>query len=138
MFAKLFAAGMVGGFVFTAGAAWADGDPVAGRKTFNQCQACHTVVKDKHGLGPSLHGVIGRKAASATGFKNYSPAMQKAEVVWTEENIAKYLADPKGFVPGNRMIFVGLKKAEDSANVIAFLKQAAEQAQPAASGGGGE
>jgi cytochrome c len=52
--------------------------------------------------------------------------MQKADITWTEENLAKYLADPKGFVPGNRMIFVGLKKDEDRANVIAFIKQASE------------
>jgi cytochrome c len=114
--------------VLAAGAASAaDGDPAAGKKLFNQCMACHSLVKDKNGLGPSLHGVIGRKAATAEGFKNYSPAMQKAGIVWSEENIAKYLADPKGFIPGNRMIFQGLKKDEDRADLIAFLKQASKE-----------
>jgi cytochrome c len=105
----------------------ADGDPVAGKRVFNQCQACHTLVKGKNGLGPSLNGVIGRKAGTAEGFKNYSPAMKKKDIVWTEDNLDKYLTDPKGFVPGNRMIFVGLKKAEDRANVIAYIKQQSEQ-----------
>ena len=115
------------GLLASGAASAADGDPAAGKKIFNQCQACHTVVKGKNGLGPSLNGVIGRKAATAEGFKNYSPAMQKADIVWTEENLDKYLADPKGFIPGNRMIFIGLKKPEDRANVIAFLKQASQE-----------
>lgn len=128
MFIKSLLPVIVAMGVLTSGAAVAaDGDPAAGKKIFNQCMACHTVVKDKNGLGPSLHGVIGRKVATANGFKNYSPAMQKADIVWSEENIGKYLADPKGFIPGNRMIFMGLKKEEDRANLIAFLKQAAQQ-----------
>ena len=119
---------IIGFGLLTAGAAAAaDGDPAAGKKIFNQCQACHTVVKGKNGLGPSLSAVVGRKAGTADGFKNYSPAMQKMEITWTEENLDKYLADPKGFIPGNRMIFQGLKKPEDRTNVIAFLKQASQE-----------
>ena len=136
MFAKSSLSLLVSVGVFAAGTAWAaEGDPAAGKRMFNQCAACHSLVKDKNGLGPSLHSVIGRKSATAPGFKNYSPAMQKAEVVWTEDNIGKYLADPKAFIPGNRMIYVGMKKEEDRANLIAFLKVAADQA-PAAGGGG--
>ena len=115
------------GLLVSGAASAADGDPAAGKRVFNQCQACHTLVKGKNGLGPSLNGVIGRKAGTADGFKNYSPSMQKADIVWTEENLDKYLANPKGFVPGNRMIFVGLKKDEDRANVIAFIKQQSQQ-----------
>lgn len=136
MFAKSSLSLLVTLGVLAAGAAWAaEGDPAAGKRLYNQCAACHSLVKDKNGLGPSLHSVIGRKSATAPGFKNYSPAMQKAAIVWTEDNIAKYLTDPKAFIPGNRMIYVGLKKEEDRANLIAFLKVAADQA-PAASGGG--
>ena len=115
------------GLLVSSAASAAEGDPAAGKRVFNQCQACHTVVKGKNGLGPSLNGVVGRKAGTADGFKNYSPAMQKSDVVWSDETLDKYLADPKGFIPGNRMIFVGLKKPEDRANVIAFLKQQAQQ-----------
>ena len=115
------------GLLVSSAASAAEGDPAAGKRVFNQCQACHTVVKGKNGLGPSLNGVIGRKVGTADGFKNYSPSMQKSDVVWSEENLDKYLADPKGFIPGNRMIFVGLKKPEDRANVIAFIKQQSQQ-----------
>lgn len=115
------------GLLVSSAASAAEGDPAAGKRVFNQCQACHTLVKGKNGLGPSLNGVIGRKSGTADGFKNYSPAMQKSDVVWSEETLDKYLADPKGFIPGNRMIFVGLKKPEDRANVIAFIKQQSAQ-----------
>lgn len=124
---KLFASLILFGVVAAGSVAAAEGDPAAGKRVFAQCSACHTVVKGKNGLGPSLHGVVGRKAATAEGFKNYSPAMQKSDIVWTEENLDKYLADPKGFIPGNRMIFVGLKKDEDRANAIAYLKQASQE-----------
>jgi cytochrome c2 len=124
---KLFVPLILGFGIFATAASAADGDPTAGKRVFAQCSACHTVVKDKNGLGPSLHGVVGRKAGSLESFKNYSPALKNANVVWTEENLDKYLADPKGFIPGNRMIFTGLKKPEDRANVTAYLKQASQE-----------
>jgi cytochrome c len=108
--------------LMSAAPARADGDAAAGQKTFAQCRACHSVDAGKNGLGPSLHGIVGRKAASAEGFKTYSPAMQKSGLTWTEDNLKKYLADPKGFIPGNRMVFVGLKKPGDAENVISYLK----------------
>ena len=109
--------------LFVVSTARADGDAAAGQKIFAQCRACHSLDAGKNGLGPSLNKVIGRKAASEAGFKTYSPAMQKSGIAWTEENLAKYLADPKGFVPGNRMVYAGLKKPDDVANVIAYIKQ---------------
>jgi len=111
-----------GAFLVTNGAARAQ-DAAAGQKVYAQCRACHSLDAGKNGLGPSLKGIIGRKAASAEGFKTYSPALQKSGLVWTEDNIKKYLADPKGFIPGNRMVYAGLKKPEDVENVIAFIKQ---------------
>ena len=98
-------------------------DAAAGQKVYAQCRACHSLEAGKNGLGPSLKGVIGRKAASAAGFKTYSPAMQKSGIVWTEDNIKKYLADPKGFIPGNRMVYAGLKRPADVENIVAFIKQ---------------
>ncbi len=105
--------------------AFAEGDPDKGKKVFNKCKACHFVDKEKNKVGPYLKGVVGRKAASVPNFK-YSKAMKaKAEegLVWTEENLAKYLKAPKKFIPGNKMAFAGLKKDEDIANVIAYLKK---------------
>ena len=108
--------------------AHAEGDAAKGKKVFNKCKACHFADKKKNKVGPYLLGVFGRKAASVEGFK-YSKAMQAkgAEgLVWDEANLDQYLAAPKKFVPGNKMAFAGLKKAEDRANVIAYLKTLTE------------
>lgn len=85
------------------------------------CAACHTVEPGKNKIGPSLAGVVGRKSGSVEGFK-YSDAMKKADVTWSEENLQKYLADPKGFIPGNRMAFAGLKKEDERKAVIEYLE----------------
>lgn len=88
---------------------------------FNQCKACHKVEAGKNGVGPSLFGVYGRKAGTAEGFK-YSAQMAGSGLTWDDAGLSKYLADPKGTVPGNKMAFAGLKKPEDLAAVIAYLK----------------
>ncbi len=85
---------------------------------FNQCKACHVI--GKNGVGPNLAGVFGRKAGAVEGFK-YSDPM-KAAPAWDEATLGKYLADPKGAIPGNKMVFAGLKKPEDVAAVITYLK----------------
>lgn len=99
------------------------GDATAGAKVFKKCQACHSIVAaDGNKIGPNLHGVIGRKSGSKEDF-NYSDAMKAAGVVWDEATLEKYLRDPKGFVPKNKMAFAGVKKDSDLANVIAFIKE---------------
>jgi cytochrome c len=118
----LFAA--LAGLLLFAVPAHADGDAAAGEKVFAKCKACHENEKGVNKVGPTLKGVVGRKAGSVPDFK-YSEAMaaKGAEgLVWDDANIASYLADPKGFIPKNKMAFAGLKKPEDVANVIAFLK----------------
>lgn len=108
-----------------AGAAHAQ-DAAAGEKVFNKCKACHAVGEGAtNKVGPQLNGVVGRKAASVEGF-NYSPALKKAGeegLVLTEENIAKWVANPKAFVPGNKMSFVGLNKEDEVKDVVAYLAQ---------------
>ena len=88
---------------------------------FNQCKACHKVEAGKHGVGPSLFGVFGAKAGHAEGYK-YSDAHLKSGLTWDEATLAKYLADPKATVPGNKMAFAGLKKPEDVKAVVDYLK----------------
>ena len=121
------AAGIVG---FTAALtmgvslAHAEGDAAEGEKVFKKCKACHVIDSEKNRLGPHLVGIMGREAGSVDGFK-YSSAMQESGITWDETTMDEYLADPKGYVPKNKMAFPGLKKEEDRANVIAYLKEAA-------------
>ena len=99
-------------------------DAAAGKKVFAKCMACHDAKAEKNKVGPHLVGVIGRTAGTVEKFK-YSPAMTAAGeggLVWDEAKIAEYLKKPKEFVDGNKMAFPGLKKDEDIANVIAYLK----------------
>ena len=100
-------------------------DAAAGEKVFTKCKVCHIADKDTNKIGPSLHGVIGRTAGTHPDFK-YSEAMIAAGasgVKWDEPTLTTYLHDPKALVKGTKMAFPGLKKDEDIANVIAYLKQ---------------
>jgi cytochrome c len=98
-------------------------DADKGSKVFKKCMACHA-IDDKNKIGPSLKGIVVRKAATVEGFK-YSDAMlaKAAEgLIWDEATLTAYLPDPRKFVPGTKMAFPGLKNPEDAANLIAFLK----------------
>ena len=118
LFAALAAA------VLLAAPAHAEGDAAKGEKVFAKCKACHENEKGVNKVGPTLKGLVGRKAASVEGYK-YSEAMlaKGAEgVVWDEATLTAYLPDPKAFVPKTKMAFAGLKKPEEVADVIAYLK----------------
>ncbi|MER9962794.1 cytochrome c family protein [Mesorhizobium sp. M0045] len=117
-----FAAVSVATFVTTQSQAQ---DAAAGEKVFAKCKVCHVADKDQNKVGPSLNGVIGRTAGTHPGF-SYSKAMTeagKSGVKWDEATLTNYLRDPKAMVKGTKMAFVGLKKDEDIANVIAYLKE---------------
>ncbi len=107
-----------------AGPALAEGDAAAGEKVFRKCKACHVADKEQNRVGPHLVGIIGRAAGSVDGFK-YSDAMKNSGITWDETTIAEYLADPKGYIPDNKMAFAGLKKEDERANVVAYLKSLA-------------
>jgi cytochrome c len=98
--------------------AWAqDGQAIFRR----QCAACHATQPGQNKIGPSVAGVAGRKAASVPGF-DYSEPMKKSDLTWTDDNLEKYLADPKAVVPGGKMVFAGLKKPEEAKAVVEYLK----------------
>jgi cytochrome c len=105
-------------------AALPQGKTEQGRVLFAQvCRSCHTGEPDKHKAGPSLYGVVGRPAGSASGF-DYSDAMKLASVTWTDESLDRYLADPKHFVPGNRMpysLLMGAENGQRREKIIAYL-----------------
>lgn len=96
------------------------GNAAAGEKVFAQCKTCHVTDKGVNRVGPSLHGVVGRKSGTAAGFK-YSAANLKSGVTWTAPVLFQYLEAPMKFMPGTKMAFAGLKKPQDRADVIAFL-----------------
>lgn len=102
-----------------------ESDKPAGKTVFRQCQACHTVERGQHRMGPSLFGVVGRMAGSQDGYR-YTDAMKNYNVVWTEETLDAYLADPRGVVRGNRMAFPGIKDPQKRSAVIDYLKQASK------------
>lgn len=114
-------AALVGLLLGVAGPASADGDAAKGEKVFAKCKACHEIASDKNKVGPTLQGVFGRRAGAVAGFK-YSDAMAGSGVVWDEATIAEYVAKPKDFIPGNKMAFIGLKKAEEIENLVAYIK----------------
>lgn len=110
-------------------------DAAMGEKVFARCKACHAVGEGaKNRVGPHLNELFGRAAGSIEDYK-YSPAMTKAGaggVVWDDERLAEFLTKPKDFVKGTKMAFAGLKKADEIANLSAYLKTFSADAAPAA------
>jgi cytochrome c len=96
-------------------------DVEAGRTDFKKCALCHTTEAGKNKIGPSLFGIVGRKAASLENF-NYSEAMKKFDHTWDPGTLDTYLADPRATVPGTKMIFPGIKDEKERQDVIAYLE----------------
>ena len=99
------------------------GDAAAGERAFMQCRTCHVTDPGVNRMGPSLAGIIGRKAGTVDGF-NYSPAMAESEITWTPEKLYEFLENPRRLVPGNRMAFAGVRNDQERADLIAYLKTA--------------
>ena len=121
-------------FGVTSAPVWAEGDVKRGKKVFNKCKACHKLAAGKKAVGPSLHGMFGRKAGGAPNFK-FSKDMKAAGekgLVWTDETFLAYMHKPKKYIGSvigkkkakTRMSFNGLKKEKDRVNLLAYLKQA--------------
>jgi cytochrome c len=107
------------------GTAHAEGDAARGEAHFKECAACHKLAAGANEVGPSLHGVLSRKAGELADFR-YSPAMKRSGVMWTAATLDKYLADPQAFIPGNRMPYAGMSSATDRADLIAYLQKATQ------------
>lgn len=100
----------------------ATGDAANGQRVFRQCMACHVVEQPQNRVGPSLNGIIGRTAGTVEGFR-YSPANADSGVTWTEENLFVYLENPRQFIPGTTMAFIGLRNPQQRADVIAYIRE---------------
>jgi cytochrome c len=95
-----------------------------GKAVFEQCAACHSIDGSGDYDGPSLKGVIGRKAGSLEDYR-YSAAMKRSDVTWDAASLDKYITDPQAFIPGNRMAFAGIADKSERDDLIAFLAAAA-------------
>ncbi|MEY3657353.1 MAG: hypothetical protein RL425_114 [Pseudomonadota bacterium] len=88
---------------------------------FAQCAACHAVAKGApHGLGPNLWGVAGTKAGELAGYQ-FSPALKASGIVWDEENLNKWLENPRALVPGNKMSFSGIRDEAKRKELVTWL-----------------
>ncbi len=115
---------VVAAFALPAAAHATSGDVAKGEKVFRKCMGCHYINKDKNKVGPTLDNVVGRTVASVKGY-NYSAALKtkgQGGMVWNEDNLDKWLTNPRKFAPGTKMTFHGLRKESQRADVIAYLK----------------
>ena len=102
-------------------AAHAAPDAARGEQLYARCAACHALIFDR--VGPRHCGLLGRRAGSVPGF-DYSPAMKKSGIVWTEKALDRFLTNPLAMVPGTAMTYAGVPEARDRADLIAYLKAA--------------
>ncbi len=94
-----------------------------GKRMFILCQACHNLQPGgTKKVGPNLHQVFGKPAASTEGFQ-YSEALKSSGIVWDEESMRQWIQDPSSYVPGSNMAFVGVHKKEQQDALIAYLKE---------------
>ena len=96
-------------------------DVEAGKADFKKCALCHTTEAGKNKIGPSLFGIIGRKAGSVENF-NYSEAMKNFDHTWDAATLDTYLTDPRATVPQTKMIFPGIKDEKERQDIIAYLE----------------
>jgi cytochrome c len=103
--------------------AYAEGDVAAGEQSFKKCLACHAIGPGaKNKVGPELNGLDGRKSGTAPSY-NYSDANKNSGITWNKETFEKYIADPRGVVPGTKMIFPGIKNDKERDNLWAYISQ---------------
>jgi cytochrome c len=104
-------------------------DIANGQRKFAVCRSCHTLTDGGSDMtGPNLHGLFGRKAATHGGFK-YSDQLKASGITWDAAQLDPWLENPRGHVPGTKMVFAGVKDARDRIDLIGYL--AAETSAPA-------
>ncbi|MBE0412195.1 c-type cytochrome [Yoonia sp.] len=102
--------------IVMASASAADGEAL-----WRNCRSCHALEAGVNGVGPYLHGVVGRDVGAASGYNSYSGALTQVADVWTPENLNGFLENPSAYAPGTSMGYRGMRSVEDRANLIAYL-----------------
>ena len=119
-YGKIAAASLIAAAMLSS-QAYAAGDAAKGKTVFARCAICHNVEKDGgNGVGPNLFGIVGRKSATVDGF-SYSGPMKAANIVWTDDNLAKWIAAPAKMIPGTKMAFGGIAQKSQIDDVVAYL-----------------
>ena len=108
--------------LFSMSVAIADGDAAKGAQVARTCLACHSFNPGRHMTGPSLAGIVDRKAGSADGFARYSDALKAAGFKWDEQHLDAWLKSPAALVPGNSMAFAGIADPKARGDLIAYLE----------------
>jgi cytochrome c len=116
---RLFQHALIGVCVSVCALPAAAADAERGKALFHACAGCHSDARNP--LGPSLKGVFGRKSAALDDYR-YSAPMMRANLIWNEDNLRAYIADPQATVKGNRMPYGGIKDPADIEDVVAYLK----------------
>jgi cytochrome c len=119
---KVVGIAIAAGVLLAGGPALAEtAEEAAGRHVFSHCAACHALDTSKNAFGPSLIGIVGRKAGTLPRFE-YSDAMRKSGITWTEDNLRRWIANNEKVVPGTRMRHVSIKDRAEQDYLIAFIK----------------
>ena len=121
-------AGVIGSFVVASTPLLHAADADKGKVVFEQCAACHSLGEPGDYDGPTLKGMMGRKAGSLEDYR-YSAAMKRSEVVWDASSLDTYLENPQAFIPGNRMAFAGISEKAQRDDLIAYIAVAAGDAK---------
>jgi cytochrome c len=127
----------VGALAFQHSVNAAEGDAARGQRVYGTCAPCHSLERDRNMTGPSLADVWNRVAGELASFQRYSAALKSSRIIWEDSTLDEWLKNPQQFIPGNQMIYPGLRNDQQRADLLAFLKEATQSGHPLSTQGQG-